>query len=276
MAAVSRPRGVRRRSNKPKTLPPVHPNAGLQVAYRRRMMALVDEMFADTRATVMKVYAHNEPKIAQDATPATVLQQAIRRMVGRWQKRFDLAAPAIASWFTKDVTERTDAGLQRALRQGGISVRFQMTPAVEDVAAATVHQNVQLIKSIPQQFLGEVEGMVMRSVQTGRDLHQLTTDLTERYGITKRRAANIARSQNNMATAAINRTRQKELGITQALWLHSHGGREPRKTHLANDGKPYNPAEGWFDPDPKVQKRVWPGELPNCRCTSRSIIAGFS
>jgi uncharacterized protein with gpF-like domain len=74
----------------------------------------------------------------------------------------------------------------------------------------------------------------------------------------------------------MNRARQEELGITEAVWLHSHAGKKPRPTHLANHGKRYNVAEGWFDPDPKVRKHIWPGELINCRCVSKSVVKGFS
>jgi uncharacterized protein with gpF-like domain len=72
------------------------------------------------------------------------------------------------------------------------------------------------------------------------------------------------------------RARQEEVGITKAVWLHSHGGKTPRKTHWANNGKPYDPAKGWFDPDPKVRKYIWPGTEINCRCVSRSVVKGFS
>ena len=42
------------------------------------------------------------------------------------------------------------------------------------------------------------------------------------------------------------------MGVDEALWLHSHAGKEPRPTHLANDGKRYKISEGWYDPDPRV------------------------
>ncbi|WP_257785984.1 hypothetical protein [Burkholderia ubonensis] len=41
--------------------------------------------------------------------------------------------------------------------------------------------------------------------------------------MTKRRAAFIAHNQNSKATATITRVRQEGLGITEAIWLHSHG-----------------------------------------------------
>ena len=87
-----------------------------------------------------------------------------------------------------------------------------MTPALRDIRQATIGQQVSLIKSIPSQYFTNIEGLVMRSVQTGRDLGQLTNDLQEQFGVTHRRAAFIARDQNNKATASMTRGRQNELG----------------------------------------------------------------
>jgi uncharacterized protein with gpF-like domain len=64
----------------------------------------------------------------------------------------------------------------------------------------------------PSQYFTDVEGLVMRSVQTGRDLGQLTKDLQEQFGVTRRRAAFVARDQNNEATASMTRTRQTSRG----------------------------------------------------------------
>ena len=81
------------------------------------------------------------------------------------------------------------------------------TPAMRDIIDATVTANVSLIKSIASEYHTEVEGLVMRSVTAGRDLSFLTDELEKRYGITRRRAANIALSQNNLATSALRRAR---------------------------------------------------------------------
>jgi hypothetical protein len=40
------------------------------------------------------------------------------------------------------------------------------------------------------------------------------------------------------------------------------------------DGKKYDVEKGMYDP--AVGKFVFPGELPNCRCLSRSVIPGLS
>lgn len=259
-----------------KVLRPVHPNAGIEAIYRKRILALVDEMGRSFDHWIKASYRKNEPAIAQDATPAAELQDAIDELSRRWQNRFEEAAHGLARYFALSTARRSDDALRAILRRAGITVRFRMTAPMRDILRATIEQNVALIKSIPEQYLTQVQGAVMRSVQTGRDLGSLASELVNHFGVTRRRAALIARTQNNMATSAMQHARQTEIGIEEAIWLHSHAGKEPRPTHLANDGKRYKVAEGWFDPDPKVKRLVWPGELINCRCVSKPIVKGFS
>ena len=258
-----------------KILPPVFPNVGIEVEYRRRLLALLDEMAASYLWWLRAQYRKTPPALGQDATPAKELEKALKELAKRWDKRFDKAAKELADYFSLAVNRRSEASLRAILKRGGWSVSFRMTPAMRDVFNATKAENVALIKSIATQYHTQVQTLVMQSVTAGRDLKTLTDELTQRYGISRRRAALIARDQNNKATAVMTRARQQGLGITEAIWLHSHGGKEPRRTHLANDGKRYNIAEGWYDPDPKVRKRIWPGTEINCRCVSKSIIKGF-
>jgi SPP1 gp7 family putative phage head morphogenesis protein len=265
------------RKAKPLTLRPVHPNAGIEAAYRKRMTKLIDRMNSSVVYWLKSAYRNNEPVMAQDdALPSSALRAAIRKLAKRWQKQFDELAPKLADYFSLAVSERTDGALQAMLRKGGFSVKFKLTRAQHDVLKATVNQNVTLIKSIPSQYFTNVEGIVMRSVQTGRDLGQLTKDLQNEFGVTKRRAAFIARDQNNKATAALTRERQASIGVTEAVWMHSGAGKHPRPSHVkaGRDGVRYDIKIGWFDPE--VRKFILPGELPNCRCVSRAVIPGFT
>ena len=252
----------------------MRPNAGVEAAYRRALQASVRKMHESVLYWLRAAYRANEPEMAMDATPAVQLQRAIRKLTRRWSKKFDDLAEDLAKHFAKASSKRTDAQLRAILKRGGITVEFRMTPAQRDVFQATVKQNVSLIRSLPSQYLAQVEGMVMRSVQTGRDLATLTRDIEKQYGVTRRRAALIARDQNNKATSALTRVRQIDLGITEGIWVHSHAGEVPRPTHVKMDGKKYNLAEGMWDAD----EHAWihPGELINCRCVSRPVIPGLS
>jgi uncharacterized protein with gpF-like domain len=259
-----------------KVLRPVHPNAGITALYRARLEGMIEEMAASYLHWLRAQYRAKPPEMAQDATPAQELQRELRTLGKRWERRWNAAAPKLADWFAKSASRRSQAVLMRILKEAGIAVEFQRTDAMKDAFDATVFENVSLIKSIPANYHAQVTGIVMRSVAAGRDLATLAKEIEARYPVTKRRAALIARDQNNKATAVMTRARQAEVGITKAIWLHSQGGKEPRPTHLANTGKTYDPAKGWFDPDPKVRRRIWPGELINCRCVSRSVVKGFT
>ena len=247
----------------PKRLRPLRPNEALRIAYQRKIDKLIQEMNESVEYWLKASYRANKPIMAMDdILPANALKRAIAKMKKRWLARFDKASVQLAEYFSLAAQDRNDKALAKILKDGGFSVRFQQTQAMKDIVSATIQQNISLIKSIPQKYLTDVEGHVMRSIAAGRDLGTLSKALQKNYGVTRNRAAFIARSQNNLASASMGKARQLELGITQATWRHSAAGKVPRKTHVANNGKTYDVAKGWFDPHEK--KWIQPGELPNC------------
>ena len=263
----------RDRDSNEKVLRPVRPNAGVEAAFRRRLLDEIEAMGQSVEYWLGAAYKAHPPRMALDAIPANELRDAMEKLSRQWSYRFDELASWLADHFSNDAMDRSDHALYSALRRAGFTVRFKMTAAMRDVLQATIHESVSLIRSIPQRYLSQVQGMVMRSVQTGRDLAQLSDSLRSELGVTKRRAALIARDQNNKATAAMTRARQAELGISEAVWQHSHAGKRPRPTHVRMNGKRYDVSVGMYDP--AEGRHVLPGELINCRCTSRSVIPGL-
>jgi SPP1 gp7 family putative phage head morphogenesis protein len=254
-----------------KLLAAIRPNAGLEAAYQKKLLAMVDDLHASVLYWLTSAYRNNTPEMAQDASPAAMLKAAMDKLARRWQKNFNDGAPEVGKWFAQSVAERTDSSLRAAVKKAGFSVSFTMSKEANDVMQATTAENVSLIKSISRQYLGDVEQLVMRSVAQGRDIGGLTKDLEDRYGITRRRAALIARTENNKASANIERVRQKQMGVTEAVWKHSHGGRHPRPSHVAADGKTYKIDEGMFLDGAYIRPR----ELIGCRCMSRAVIPAF-
>jgi SPP1 gp7 family putative phage head morphogenesis protein len=270
---VRRPRPVTKVvAANPIELKPVRPAAATRARYQKALDAAVTEMHRSILYWIGANYKRNTPEImALDASPARELRAALRKLARRWQANFDRLAPRLAEYFATSVSDRVDGQLDRMLRDAGFTVRFKMTRAQNDAMQATIGENVSLIKSVAGKYLTDIEGDVMRSVQEGRDLAGLTEALTNTYGVTRRRAETIARSQNNMATATITRVRQKELGITKARWLHSAGGRTPRPEHVEFSGQLYDIDKGAF----LEGEWTWPGRAINCRCVSVPVIPGF-
>jgi SPP1 gp7 family putative phage head morphogenesis protein len=217
-------------------------------------------------------YRKNPPaSIAQDATAAETLRRAFRKLGKRWLSNFDKLSDELAEYFAAASRDRVDGALRSMLRERGFTVKLQMSPGMRDAYQAVIGENVALIRSVAAKHLTDIEGDVMRSVAAGRDLGQLADAMEKTYGVTKRRAALIAKDQNNKATATLTRVRHLELGITKARWLHSAGGKTPRPEHVAFSGKTYDIAKGAF----LEGVWTWPGMEINCRCVSVPVIPGF-
>lgn len=258
---------LRAPGNHPIRLPAIRPNPGLAAAYRRRLDRVIEEMHRSLVYWIAATYRANPPEMAQDASPAATLRAEMKRLSKRWQKKIDTLAPELADYFAMAAADRVDDTLKANLRTAGFTVDFKWTDEANDVMQAVIGEQVGLIRSIASEHLTQVEGLVMRAVSTGSDLGTLSKQLEARYGVTKRRAALIARDQNNKANAAMLRVRQDRLGL-KAIWRHSHGGKEPRPSHVAADGTEYDPKEGLV----LDGERVWPGTAINCRCFSQSVI----
>lgn len=255
----------------PKQVDAVRPNAGIEASYRKKLDRLIDEMQASVTYWLTAAYRSNEPMMAQDEAPARAISRTMDGLARKWQRRFDDYADTTARGFAEEAKDAADRAFAAKLKKIGFTVEFKMTAAATDAYQAVIAENVGLIKSIASEYLTDVQGAVMRSVQKGRDLGGLSQELQARYGITKRRAATISRDQNNKATAVITRVRQKELGITEAVWQHSAGGKHPRASHVAFSGKKYDVTRGAYIDG----EYIFPGEMINCRCVSKSVVPGF-
>lgn len=253
------------------TLKPVRPNVGLEMKYRRQLDTLVDAMNKSVMHWIMEEYRTNPPAMAQDVSPANALRAVMKKLARRWVQQFEEAGAKIADAFATETKEVADMVMKKALRDAGFTVPFKPSPEMRDAFDAVVGENVALIKSIPSQQFDKIEVAVMRSVQAGRDLKTLQTELLALGAKSKNRAALIARDQNNKATATMSKARRLTLGLTQSKWRHSRGGVHPRPSHVAADGQIYETAIGCLIDG----KYIMPGEEINCRCQAQAVIPGF-
>jgi SPP1 gp7 family putative phage head morphogenesis protein len=270
----------------PVAVPAVHANKGVEAWYRDKLYALIADMHSDLAQKLSLAWATNPPEIgfandgllmvellATDASPTKEIAEVLKKWGKKWSRKLDKLSLDISLKFARKNFTVTDRQLQDAFAKAGFTVKFKPTKRSLEAYQAVAQENVGLIKSIPQQYLKDVQVQVWESVKKGADMQTLAEGLRKTYGITTRRAALIARDQNNKAKATIENTRRQQLGIDTAIWQHSGGGKEPRPAHVAMSGKPYKLTKGMWDTDER--EFVWPGTLINCRCTSRAVIPGF-
>lgn len=259
---------------KPKTVRAVHANRGIEAKYRKTLQRMIAEMHGSVEYWLTAGYRKAPPRMAalvehaQDASPSDRIRKILDELAKRWIDRFEEYAPKLAEAYLQGMFKASDSAFRQALKEAGWTVEFKMTPAIRDAFNASLNENVGLIRSIPEKYLQQVEGVVMRSYSAGRDLETMVKDLKQLYPGASHRAELIARDQSNKANAVVNRARQMELGITEAIWMHSHAGKTPRPDHVAADGKRYKIAEGCKIDGEYIQ----PGEEINCRCTCRAVL----
>lgn len=268
---------------RPRTIRATLPNKGLEMAYRKRLL----EMTADMQRSVLwwlgARYKARLPEIiqdaalprwrrwlnyAQDASPSRDLERELKKLMRCWERSFADMAQKLAWGTVRRSNAGTTRSMESALRDAGMTVRMRNTRAVNDVLQSLVIEQTGLIKSIPQQYMQEVEGLVMRSVREGRDMGFLSQKLEERYVMTQRRAITLARDQTNKMTESISRTRSTALGITQGIWMHRSGSKTPRKSHLKADGKVFDLSVGLLVDG----EYIFPGAKINCHCTYKPVL----
>ena len=256
-----------------KILRAIQPNAGVRAWYRKRLIKELDAMQRSIAYWLESAYHKREDEIVGDASPAHDLLSVFRSSMNRWTRRWNILAGWLGERVVTRVDDSTTTAMKEAFKAAGFTVKFDATRNMNSVTQALIAENVNLIKSIAQQYLTEVEGIVTRGVSMGRDLGYISEELGKRYDITKRRAKLIARDQTDKASQAIQRVRDEKLGITEGIWMHIPGQHTSRATHVAMNGKRFKLNEGLYDS--AVKRNVLPGELVACRCTYRAVLPEF-
>lgn len=263
-------------TDKPIELDAIHANLGVEAAYRKRLQALIVEMNNSVIYWTRAAWRKEPPAatMAHDADPIATLRRLMKRLGKHWQKKFDDVSRELSESFADKSIRHTDAAMMASLKKAGFTVKFKFTKKVREAYGAVIEENVGLIRSIPAEYLHDVQAQVWQSVKSGHDLGTLTDNLYSKYDITFKRASLIARDQSNKAKAVIEKVRRQQMGIKQAIWQHSGGGKEPRPGHLkaGKDKLVYNLDEGAYIDG----EYIMPGEKINCRCTSRAIIPGLN
>lgn len=254
---------------------PLNYNVSVEARYREALTRLVLAMQRETLATMRKLETiAGDATVAMDvslASQARILTNALR---AKFQAAFNRQARTLAERFARETEAASRGSLHASLKElsGGISLKTSvLPPPVREAVKAGITENVNLIRSIPEQYFQKLQGSVMRNIQRGDGTAGILRTV-ERLGlVTENRAALIARDQTSKATTALNAARMRALNVRKFEWLHSGGGKEPRKLHEEMSGNVYD----LDDPpviDDKTGERGLPGQLINCRCRMVPVV----
>jgi len=248
----------------------------VQARYQSKLDSLIRRMLDETEASLKSFFRkpYAVEYFAEDASVSSQARILMNALMVQFTELFADRAPDLATQMLNAADKASSAAFHSSIQQlsGGLSLKTtQLTGDLNDIFTASVAENVALIKSIPQQYLTQVQGAVMRSISTGRGMADLVPFLQKHRGVTERRAKIIARDQTKKAYEGLNTGRMQRVGLDKYRWLHSGGSQHPRQDHIAMSGKIYslkNPPVI----DQRTGQRGGPGDAINCNCRKQLIL----
>lgn len=267
-------------SRKPKLIEGtvITPPAAVANRYYSDLSRLIDEMTADTHKQVMKLFKSEvaEEYFAMDESISERARILSNSLLQKFLKRFAEMSDPLADRFVKNINNASSSQVYSSIQQlsGGLSLSTKnLDGQLKDMLQATISENVQLIKTIPQRYLTQVQGAVMRSITTGNGLHDLVPFLASQKDISHRQSQLMALDQTRKAMNNLSKGRMQNVGITEYMWVHTGGSAEPRPLHKnVLNGKVFS-----FDDPPVIDEKTGdtgiPGQAINCRCRMKPVIS---
>jgi len=247
---------------------PLIPSAAIWQQWDRQVQPIIKKMYLETRRELIAVFNETNFIGAMDASPVSQSRIVINKILNKYEKIFNDLSESIINKMISSVISNSSATLKISLKDYINPLEIDRTATnlrLSEIIKASTEESVNLIKRIPQKYLGQVQGEVMRSITTGKGLKDLVPYLTEKYQGDARWAKHVAMDQTRKATENISRTRLMQLGVEKFKWVHTQGSRHPRKYHQELSGKIFR-----FDDPPIINKETgkkgYPSDEIFCRC----------
>lgn len=259
---------VRRKKPSDAVMPEIKTSEAIHAWYYKELMQIIKDIRKELDEALISEYHSKAKKALANDGISDWIAHIADYMLDKWNRRLNSISEEVAKDFIDKTVGNYDTRFAAMLRRKGFTVRMQNSERTLDALRAAMGENVGLIKSIGTEYLSKVQMHVWQSVTGGYDLATLTDNLAHDFHIARNRAKTIARDQANKAHAVIEQARRKELGIKEAIWIHSHAGKQPRESHVKAHGKKFDIEKGMYIDG----EWILPGEKINCRCGSKAIL----
>lgn len=297
--------------NKIRVTVAIEPNKGLQLEYARKLKAMFAAFNQVIHAEAIKVYKSEMRNrgLATDGAPTAYMKRLLKRMA-RAKILLGEEARKVSYWYCRRMLFHVSRIQKRYLENAGVSkaiirlkwdmsddelsqllkldkkylgpiknkwhvplIRGQyMSPDTLKGLEGQIKWMTELITKMSDASCKRLQATIKDHVKNGRSLSALTDTLRTMENMDDARAKRVALDQSCKLSQFVQMTNAKSLGIHNAIWIHVPGQWTSRPTHVAMNKKPFDLRQGMWDPDPKVQAFVQPGELPFCRCVFQLVL----
>lgn len=249
------------------------------IHYNAKLQRLARQVKKDIDAELVPLVRSLAPEYVQDAARPTtdawsdvilaLIAELKRRWASEWVTR---GADRIAGEFVQSALKKSERDLKKS---AGIDV-FSGSPVMRDYLKASVQQNVKLIQSIPEKYLGQVETLLIANMRSGMRPSFIVTALQEQFGVTQRDAKRIARDQAGKIQGELAEKQQRGAGFEYFGWEDSDDSRvRTRHREIAEKVTAYGKGIYRWDNLPLSDKGlpIKPGSDYECRCIPRPVSA---
>lgn len=245
------------------------------VRYNAELQRIVNAVRKDINKTILPLvrrlqpeYATNDASMIFNDSWVDTIIAAIKAVKAKYSGPiFDAYSELVAANFVKDANRVNRERFNETTKSAfGIDV-FGDNPDLVTYLQASVHDNAQLIQTIPMDYLDQVESIVFINIRAGNRSSVIAKQLTKQFGIEQRRAKFIARDQTESITGDLNVKRQKAAGFTYFAWDDSDDQRvRPRHRQIANKVTAYGKGIYRLDNQPLSDEGtpIIPGQDYNC------------
>ena len=253
---------------------PIELPKAIGISYNAELQRMVRRIKKDIDQSIKPQVKDLEVEYTADSW-ADVIEVSLAALRQRWSSAvFNRFAERMASKFVQAVNLQNQQQFQNQYKSFGINI-YAGNQAVSDYLDATVKDNVRLIKSIPDQYLTQVESIVLGNMRSGMRPSAINKQLQDQFGVTERRARVISRDQTSKASNGLAKKRMESSGFKYFQWIDSKDSRvRSRHKHIANKVTKYGKGIYSFSDLPIGEQGVpvAPGQPIQCRCVMRPVL----
>jgi len=244
------------KKKKTKIAAPVKSQKGIEIAYRKQLNKLGKVLIASVRKEVLAYLKTQESSYVADSQfnlkSILPLYDGIGDQLGVIFRRLNglftgtatasFAQTTASAMVNKVGTANKNKFDRTIARATGVDLGSVITAeGLEDFTALSVNKNVSLIKSLPEEYLKQVETIVNNGVVSGARYSTIQKEIIAKTGANSKlanRIKTIARNEVQTINSQISLRRSESLGIKEGIFNTSDDERV-RKCHDELDGIQY-------------------------------------
>lgn len=264
----------------------VQESRGTGVRYLAQLRQIARMIRNDINEMLLPLLRDLAPEFQQDALAVNdhaietfdqylpQLLAVLRLIRQRWSsEEFQRTADRIAGDFVQTADRVNRERYQRSIASFGINI-FRDQPEILEYVQASIFDNTRLITSIPEQYLTQVESIVLTNVRAGGRPGSIARLLRDQFQVTENRARLIARDQTAKVNGDLARMRQTSTGFQYFRW-RTVGDERVRDRHddIADKVTAYGRGIYRWDNPPLSDQGVpiTPGQDFQCRCIAEPV-----